>query len=140
MPEPHLPPFLLPALHCLELGAHSRRTRRRRTASPQTGLCGEIRATQIKITDRADSINFFRLLLQTAGSLWLCVFGLHDQLGVGNPSILSPEPWEECFLLVIFHAQKSSGEGEAQLPGPLSGMGFITPFSFLVASVSVPAK
>lgn len=43
-------------------------------------------------------------------------------------------------MLVIFHAQKLSGGGEAQLPGPLAGIGFITPFSFLVASVSVPAK
>lgn len=62
-------------------------------ASPQTGLCGEIRATQIKITDIADFIKFFRLLLKTAVSLWLCVFGLLHHLGVRNPSILTPGTW-----------------------------------------------
>lgn len=125
-----------------QLGAHSRRTWWRLMASPQTGLCGEIRATQIKITDIADSINFLRLPLKTAGSLWLCVFGLHHRLGMRNPSIISPGTWEECFffVLVIFHAQKPFGGGETQLPGPLAGMGFITPLSFLVATVSVPAK
>lgn len=46
--------------------------------------------TQIKITDIDDSINFLRLLLKTAGSLWLCVFGLLHHLGVRNPSIFSP--------------------------------------------------
>lgn len=70
-------------------------------ASPQTGLCGEIRVTQIKIIDIADSINFLRLLLKTTGSLWLCVFGLLHHLGVRNPSILSPGTWEECFLFVL---------------------------------------
>lgn len=69
--QTHLPPVLLPALCCLAAGGSFQRTRRRRRASPQTGLCGEIRATQIKITDIADSINFLGLLL-TLGSLWLC--------------------------------------------------------------------
>lgn len=141
-PETHLPPFLLPALCCLAAGGSFPEAWWRLMASPQTGLCGEIRATQIKITDIADSINFLRLPLKTAGSLWLCVFGLHHRLGMRNPSIISPGTWKECFffVLVIFHAQKPFGGGETQLPGPLAGMGFITPLSFLVATVSVPAK
>ena len=143
--DTHLPAFRLLALRWLAGGgspaedtaeAHSIPTDR---AVLALQLCGEIRATQIKITDVAGFINFVRLLPKTAGSLWLCVFGLHPCLGVKNASILSPGTCEECFLfvLMIFHAQNPSGGEEMRLPGPVAGAGIATqgsrfPFSFLV--------
>lgn len=108
-------------------------------------LCGEIRGTQIRITDVAGFINFVRLLPKIAGSLWLCVFRLHHHLGVKNASILSPGTCKECFLfvLVIFRAQNPSGGEEMRLPGPAAGIGIATqgcrfPFSFLVCCLGFP--
>lgn len=95
---------------------------------------GRSEGLRYKITDVAGFLNFVRLLPKTAGSLWLCVFGLCHHLGVKSPNILFPV----CLLvLVIFHGQNPSGGEEMKLPDPMVGIGIATqgsrfPFSFIV--------
>lgn len=81
--ESRLPALLRLALPGWQAGAHPGRRirgswcpRRRGCLGPKPG--GEIRGTEIEISDGAGFVSFLRLLPKTA-TLWLCVLGTRVQ-------------------------------------------------------------